>query len=169
MIKHCVICGAEFSAPPSDVRRTCSRDCSSKYRSARRKGKPHPWSDSAKASARLAAAKTGNLKNGTAAAMRLPEGQRGEQNREAKLWCLVSPDGELETVINLLHWARTHAEDYFGFEPTDENARRIASGIRQIKRSAEGNIWRKGKPVSISSYKGWQLVGWGDGNTTKKD
>lgn len=159
MIRRCVICGAEFSAPPSANKRTCSKACSRVRASQVRVGKAHPWSEAARASAREAAARTGNLKNGTAAALRLPEGQRGEQNREAKIWHLLSPDGVPETAINLQDWARRHAEDYFGVAPTDANAANIASGIRQIKRSQEGKIIRNGAPVNVGSYKGWQLLG----------
>lgn len=159
MIKHCVICGAEFSTPPSNNKRACSPACSSRLRSIQRQGKPHKWSETAKASARVAAAKTGNLKNGTIAAQKLPEGQRGPQNRESMIWHLRDPDGNPVIAANLLDWARHHTED-FGMEPTDKNAAIIASGFRNIKRSIEGKIKKNGKQYVVSSYKGWTLVAW---------
>lgn len=73
MIRRCIICGAEFSTPPSNNRRTCSPACSSQWRSKQHMGVSNRWSEGVKAAARAAAAKTGNLKNGTAAAMNLPE------------------------------------------------------------------------------------------------
>ena len=95
--------------------------------------------------------------------MSLPEGQRGPQNREAKVWHLVRPDGTPETVVNLQDWARLHALDEFGMEPTDKSAAAIASGFRQIKRSMEDKLRRpNGKPYTVSSYKGWTLAAWED-------
>ena len=73
MIRRCIICGAEFSTPPSNNRHTCSPACSSQWRSKQHMGVSNRWSEGVKAAARAAAAKTGNLKNGTAAAMNLPE------------------------------------------------------------------------------------------------
>lgn len=73
MIRRCVICGAEFSTPPSNNKRTCSPACSSQWRSKQHMGVSNGWCEGAKAAARAAAAKTGNLKNGMAAAMNLPE------------------------------------------------------------------------------------------------
>ena len=73
MIRRCIICGAEFSTPPSNNKRTCSPACSSQWRSKQHMGVSNRWSEGAKAAARAAAAKTGNLKNGMAAAMNLPE------------------------------------------------------------------------------------------------
>lgn len=160
MTRKCVICGREFDTPPSSKKITCSKECSSIRKSQSHIGKPHPWSDEKKSSARDAARRTGNLLKGTAAAMRLPESQRGPQHREAKIWHLRDPEGNPVTVVNLNDWARLHAQDYFGMEPTDHNALVIASGIRQIKCSMEGKRMQHGKPVSISSYKGWTLVAW---------
>lgn len=163
MIRRCVVCGAEFNTPPSNNKITCSKACSAVRRSQSHQGKHNQWSQTAKASARKAAAQTGNLKNGTQAALKLPAGQRGPQNREAKVWHLVDPDGNIMTVVNLLDWARQHAKDCFGMDPTDENANRIASGFRQIKRSIEGKrIRANGKPSPVSTYKGWGLLAWED-------
>lgn len=94
MIRQCVICGAEFDTPPSSNKRTCSPACSAAWRSQQHKGRHNKWSASAKRNAAAAAGKTGNLAHGTKAALALPEGQRGPQNRNAKIWHLRTPDGE---------------------------------------------------------------------------
>lgn len=160
MIRRCVICGAEFNTPPSNNKITCSKACSNVRKSQSHQGKHNKWSQAAKLSARRAAEQTGNLKNGTQAALKLPGNQRGPQNRAAKIWHLMDPEGNQVVVVNLLHWARQHAKDYFDMEPTDKNAETIASGIRNIKRSIEGKIRRNGKPASVNSYKGWTLLAW---------
>lgn len=167
MIKHCVICGAPFEDPPSNNRSTCSPECSSIWRGQRHLGLRFHKSEVARDKARAAAAKTGNLTHGTAAALKLPEGQRGPQNREAKIWHLRDPEGNPVVVVNLLDWARQHTQD-FGMEPTDAAAANIASGFHQIKRSMEGKIRRNGKVCTVSSYKGWTLVAWEEKDGSKK-
>lgn len=160
-MRPCAICGKLFRCPPSANRNTCSPQCSKVYRSQRHTGVSNEWADAGKLHAREAAAKTGNLKNGTAAALQNPLNQRGPQNRGSKVWHLRDPDGNVETVVNLLDWARQHAEDYFDMEPTDANAHNIASGFRQIKRSMEGKLRRKdGRPYTVCTYKGWTLIAW---------
>ncbi len=159
MIRKCVVCGAEFEVAPSTNKITCSKDCSRIRKSVAHKGKRNKWADEKRDSARQAAAKTGNLKSGTAAALQLPEGQRGPQNRGAKIWHLRDPDGNPVVAVNLLDWARHHTED-FGMEPTEQSAVKIASGIQQIKRSMEGKIRRNGRPYTVTSYKGWELMSW---------
>lgn len=161
MIRKCVICGTEFRTPPSNNKRTCSTACSRRWRSKQHNGVSNRWCEDARASARAAAAKTGNLNNGTAAALMLPEGQRGPQNREAKIWHLRDPEGTPVVAVNLLDWARHHTAD-FGMEDTEKAAVNIASGFRQIKRSMEGKTFRNGKPYSVSTYKCWMLVAWED-------
>lgn len=159
MIRHCVVCGAEYSTPPSNNKRTCSPACSAAWRSRQHKGRHNKWSAAAKQNAAAAAERTGNLAHGTEAALALPEGQRGPQNRNAKIWHLRSPEGEPVVAVNLLDWAREHAADDFGVESTDENAARIAAGFRQLKRSMEGKLRRKnGAPYTVSTYKAWTLV-----------
>ena len=63
--------------------------------------------------------------------------------------------------VNLLDWARHHTQD-FDMESTEVSAHKIASGFRQIKRSMEGKLRRKGKPYTVTSYKGWELAAWED-------
>lgn len=155
MLKKCVICGAEFVAPPSAKKVTCSPSCRSERARRTHIGKSNVWSEEARERAKERDHQ--NLANGTAAAMLLPEGQRGEQNREAKIWTLKSPTGEIIEVVNLLNWARIHALD---FEPyttdIDATANRIRCGFAAIVSSLTGAKSRKNREVG--SYKGWQLV-----------
>ena len=133
MIRQCVICGAKFSTPPSNNKRTCSPACSAAWRNQQHKGRHNKWSAAAKRNAAAAAERTGNLAHGTEAALALPEGQRGPHNRNAKIWHLRTPDGEPVVVTNLTDWARQHTSD-FGMEPTEASAAAISSGFRQIQR-----------------------------------
>lgn len=83
--------------------------------------------------------------------MQLPEGQKGQQNRESMVWELIAPDGSHIIAIGLSEWARRNA---WRFGETEETAYRIASGFRQIALSIRGKAKRQ-----VSSYKGWGLAG----------
>ena len=96
-----------------------------------------------------------NAKLASDASMLIPESQRGPQNRTAKNWILIDPDGNHIEVVNLLDWAR---EYYDFFEPDsddiDLSARRISQGFQAIASYMRGVPSRK-RPVT--SYKGWGL------------
>lgn len=169
MRRRCVVCGAEFDTPPSNNKLTCCKACSAIRRAQTHKGKSNQWAEGKREAARQAAARTGNLQYGSAAALKRPDGQRGPEHREAKVWYLRSPEGKPVVAVNLLDWAREHAADDFGVEPTDANAARIASGFRQIKRSMEGKRYRNGKLSPVSTYKGWTLAAWADKNKDVPD
>lgn len=162
MIKKCIICGAEFSAPPSDKKVTCSPQCRSERARRAATGHPRLWGDQAKA--KLKEKWSDNKqellalqKKASQAAMQIPEGQRGVQNRAAKIWTLKSPTGEIVHVTNLTHWARENAQM---FEPgtvdVDATASRVHSGFSAIVSSINGTKSRKSKQAG--TYKGWQLV-----------
>ena len=159
MLKKCVICRATFKAPPSSKKVTCSPACRSK-RAADAARRGHKWSDDARrrrASDPYVIAGLSRVSaDGLAAAAALPEGQRGPQNRESKMWELIDPDGNHITVTNLLDWARNN---YTLFEPpcddVDAAARRVSNGIMTIATSMRGARSRQ-RPVS--SYKGWGLA-----------
>lgn len=157
MEKRCVICGAAFQAPPSSKKVTCSPVCRSK-RAALSARNGHKWSAEAKArrssdpvlKERMAVLQA----VGTAAALDLPEGQRGPQHRASKVWILVDPSGSKIEVTNLLDWARDH---YYLFEPDgdpDAAAHRIAAGFGAIASSMRGVISRR---RAVYRYKGWSL------------
>ncbi len=163
--KNCVVCGSSFESPPSDKTVTCSPDCRSiRARSAlaqRRAVDPgvmRTTSESAKKryidpvrreAARLSA------KLASDAALLIPEGQRGPQNRTSKNWVLIDPDGNHIEVTNLQDWAR---EYYDFFEPDsddiDASANRIRCGFQAIACYMRG-VPSRTRPVT--SYKGWGL------------
>ena len=156
-----MICGAVFQAPPSDKKVTCSPACRSRRAALAAKASAgRTWSTEKKA--RRAndpdvIAKLASIQQiGSQAALALPEGQRGPQNRESKVWELIDPDGNHITVTNLLDWARNN---YTQFEPpcddVDASARRVSNGIMTIATSMRGARSRQ-RPVS--SYKGWGLA-----------
>lgn len=146
----CVICGAQFDVYPSSPRKTCSPSCRCQLKSRSHTGRRHPWSDASKQRLRDKP-KPDQLSLGHAAAMALPDSQRGSGHRDCKVWRLRSPDGQDYTAVGILPWARENA---WRFGETDESgALRIASGFRQIALSARGKTKR-----SVSSYKGWTLL-----------
>ena len=158
MIKTCPICGKSFSAPPTG-RATCSAGCSSIYRSKKHRGVSNTWSDNARQrlrhnSTHIAQAKK-QIKIASAAAAKLPESQRGPQNRESKVWIIRSPDGQTLRIVCLTDWIR---QNYLLFEPDtkdpDKTCNRIRSGFAAVAASLRGT--RKGRPAG--SYKGWQLI-----------
>lgn len=159
MDRKCVICGAVFQAPPSSKKVTCSNPCRSKRAAIAAKG-GRKWSEAAKIRWAEEKAKDGSFDavraKGTAAALALPEGQRGPQNRESKIWVLIDPEGNHVTVCNLLDWCR---DNYTLFEPPcddiDRAAIRVASGFRAIAGSMRG-VKSRNRPVS--TYKGWGLA-----------
>ena len=161
MIKICIICGAEFSAPPSAKKVTCSPACRSERCRRQRKGNHREWSEKARARKKTApsdaeaAQQKEAMSARLAAAMSLPESQRGPQNREALIWMLVDPEGNLIETTNLLHWCR---ENYRQFEPygdPETSGNRICKGFMAIASSMRGVPSRKNRPSM--SYKGWGL------------
>lgn len=159
MDKKCIICGAVFQAPPSSKKVTCSKPCQSK-RAAMAAKKGHKWSAEARFRRSQEKAQDGSFdairEKGTAAAMAIPEGQRGPQNRESKVWVLIDPSGNYVPVVNLLDWCR---DNYTLFEPPcediDKAAIRVSSGFKAIASSMRGVASRK-RPVT--TYKGWGLA-----------
>lgn len=159
MEKRCVICGAIFQAPPSSKKVTCSPACRSIRAANASRTAKRRWSQDARRkrsqSPDIRDAMAAIQPNGTAAAAAIPEGQRGPQNRESKVWVLIRPDGQRLTVTNLLDWAR---QNYKLFEPycTDPDAAavRVTKGFRAIASSMRGV---KSRQRPVSTYKGWSL------------
>lgn len=166
-LKVCVVCGCRFESPPSDKVTTCSSACRSERarRSLNNRRKADPFGKlrmSPELNAKLLhnpeyrKALAANALKASEAAALIPAGQRGPQNRTAKHWELLDPDGNLIRVTNLKDWAR---EYYDFFEPDAEDieaaATRIASGFRAIACSIRGTRSPKGR--SVSTYKGWSL------------
>lgn len=159
MDKKCVICGAIFKSPPSSKKVTCSPECRSKRAALSAKKPGRKWSKEAKekrAADKSIIDRMEALQSvGTAAALSIPEGQRGPQNRESKVWELIDPEGNHIIVKNLLDWAR---ENYTLFESpcsdVDAAAKRIQCGFEAIAGSMRGVKSRKRR---ATSYKGWGL------------
>ena len=156
MIKRCVICGAEFPAPPSSKKITCSKACSSIRKAESHTDRHNVWSDDARSRYRQNQAHVLQARrqvvSATKAAMDLPESQRGPQHRECKVWILKDPVGSLHRAVGLTPWAR---DNYKLFEPDSSDpeatARRIRAGFSAIASRSKTE-----KPVT--SYKSWALV-----------
>lgn len=160
MIKHCIICGAAFASPPSDKKVTCSPTCRSIRAAQSARTSKRTWSQEAKSRRSENPAVIEHMERlqpiGVSAALSLPEGQRGEQNRESKTWELIDPTGNHIVVKNLLDWGR---KNYTLFEPVEADpeqaAMRISSGFKAIASSMRGV---KSRTRQVSTYKGWGLA-----------
>ena len=160
--KPCVICGKLFDSYRSDNRVTCSDACRRRRVAKSSHDKPRKWGEEAKRrraeDADIKAQMDVLQPRGVQAALAIPEGQRGPQNRESKIWVLVDPSGTQVPCTNLLDWARNN---YRLFEPQtpedecDKAARRISSGFRAIANSMRGAPSCK---RSVYHYKGWGLL-----------
>lgn len=160
--KPCVICGKLFDSYRSDNRVTCSDACRRQRAAKSSHDKPRKWGEEAKRrraeDADIKAQMNVLQPRGVQAALAIPEGQRGPQNRESKIWVLVDPSGTQVPCTNLLDWARNN---YRLFEPQtpedecDKAAQRIASGFRAIANSMRGTPSCK---RSVYHYKGWGLL-----------
>lgn len=148
--KVCPICRKLFPSPPSASTVTCSKECSSIWKSRTHEGVSNKWNEAAKARKREEG-QTDNLRLGTEAAMRSPIAGRFETNREAKIWHLVDPSGNEIVVRNLLMWARQNTER-FGKPEGDKSARQIASGFKAIAATLSGK-----RKTPAMTYFGWTL------------
>jgi hypothetical protein len=160
MIKKCKVCGQEFSSPPSAGKVTCSRECKCKRRSQLLRG--HKVSTDVKKKISAAAKeqdRSERLKKGTPAAMASPKAGRFETNSSARNWTIMSPSGEIYTVVNLKNWIREH-KDLFDDCYTDEDVNRISNGFRVVK-----NNMKRGK--GTVTYKGWSILYCGSKNIEK--
>lgn len=161
MIRQCVVCGCTFTAAPSSKKITCSAECSAIRKAQTHIGKRNIWSSEARAALSAQRKRDGlsdNARKGLNAAMAMPESQRGERHRAAKIWILIDPSGQRYRVVNLLDWARRHAH-WFDV-PADEAdreriARNVRSGFGQIVQSRLGH-----KRHPCYTYKGWTLGDW---------
>lgn len=160
--RTCPICGKQFAASPSDKTVCCSLACGREYK--RRRGTMTgggKWSLSSKQKRRTDPQVKAQMVKigpaGTKAALSIPEGQRGPQNRGALLWILIDPQGNYHKAVNLLDWARKNKNLFFDPDvPEDVAAVRISNGFRAIAASMRGAQSRKGKPVT--SYYGWRVA-----------
>lgn len=147
-VRRCVICGAEFNAPPSSNKVTCSTPCRRERARRAATGRKRTWSEEKRARYK-ARGPSPNLKLGTPAARNSPKSGPFETNQNALVWTIRSPEGVAYTVRNLKLWLREHAEILPG---TPEQA---WAGIMQIKRSMDGKTKRP-----VTQWKGWTLINW---------
>lgn len=151
MIKKCVVCGAEFYAPPSSKKITCSSACSRKRKSEVLKG--HTISEETKNKISEKAKRqdrTEILSKGNQASQKSPKSGRFDTNVSAKDWILISPEGIRYECHSMINFVRKNPE-LFGINGDDESVNRCAAGIRAIK----GNILhgRRGH-----TYHGWTVI-----------
>lgn len=159
---NCVICGKPFIIYPSDTKQCCSAKCGAALR--KQNGRTTPKGSvprQAMAAAAASDAVQQRRKNfgvdGTAAALQLPQGQRGAQNRTALSWILIDPQGVYHKAVSLQDWARKNRALFFPDSvPEDVAVNRIRTGFGAIAASMRGAKSRKGAPVS--TYKGWRLA-----------
>lgn len=160
-MKICRVCGNEFYAPPSSKKITCSEECELKNKVAVHTGKSNPWSEEAKkrfaqSPAHLKQARA-QIAEATKAAMALPEGQKGSQNRGSKVWIVKTPENAVIKIVGLAQWVR---ENYKLFEPDstdlEATAKRIHAGFSAMSSSLSGSREKAG--AMVGQYKGWQLL-----------
>lgn len=159
--RSCPICGKNFSASPSSRQICCGKECSLEWKRRNGTAGGKKWSLEAKVKRRNDAAVKARMTNmqkaGMDAALKIPAGQRGPQNREALLWILIDPAGQYHKAVNLVDWARKNKGLFFGPGISEDMAaQRISKGFGAIAASMRNVQSRKGKPVT--SYKGWRLA-----------
>lgn len=157
--KTCVVCGRQFDCPPSSKKITCSPECSRIRKAQTHKGKRNVWSTESRDKL-SALGQTENLRLGTEAAKKSPKSGRFETNINAKIWRLTSPEGKVYMCKNLALWCRNNC-DLFGFDSTEQNARKVRAGLTHAKRGKQGK-----KTALTSMYKGWTAE---DGNQSDYD
>lgn len=130
--RKCIICGCLFDCPPSSGKITCSPECSRKHRQDLHRAGVYDQSMPAM-----------RAKN--------PAAKSTENNPNAELWVIKSPDGIIYECHNLMLWLQSHQD------LIDGTPRQAWDGISKIKYSMQGKRKNPSK-----SWKGWTLVAWGD-------
>jgi hypothetical protein len=145
-MKTCPICGAEFPAPPSSKKITCSGECSRIRKRQTHLGKRNAWP--IKSRRRVAeAGQTPNLKKGSPAAKQSPNAGPFETNINALVWTLKGPDNRVYRVRNLSKFIRDNPGK---FHNTPNLAR---AGLAQVRRSMQGKTKR-----AVTQWKGWRVL-----------
>lgn len=164
--RKCVICGKPFRCSPSDNYVTCSKECQSvragrALRTRVEQGDHiYSWTPERRTTARenpaVAAQRKAAQVLGTQAAQKSPVAGRFETNQNAKVWTLVSPEGKIYQVRNLLLWAREHT-DLFDKPPGDRSAQQIRAGFAAIAQTMRGGRGPEKRQRGSMSYLGWTL------------
>lgn len=162
IVKQCVICGTSFKVYPSESsQQCCSKKCGAALRARHGKAGGSAWSEEAKrrrSNDQQVQEQIASLQPiGMQAAMRLPEGQKGPQNRESLVWVLIDPAGGYHKAVGLADWARENRLLFFPPSvPNTVAAVRIVSGFRAIASTLRGK--RQNSRPALT-YKGWRLAG----------
>ena len=133
--KTCIVCGKEFFDHPSNMTKTCSKECSIKNRQR----------DEHKSKIIALVPKAHEV------AATHPLTGRFETNVNARSWKIQAPDGQVYECRNLKLWLRNH-EDML-----DGTVEQAWDGISKIKYSMQGK-----RKNTVSQWKGWLLLDWGD-------
>lgn len=152
--KICVVCGKEFSAPPSSKKITCSAECSRERKRITHTGKSNVWSEESKKNLSLKG-QTENLKKGTDAARRSPIAGAFATNQNAKHWVLKSPTNVIYECDNLNLFIREHPEWF-------PNPTSASSALRASAACLAGKASPSRKDRQFGQYKGWQVVWYGE-------
>lgn len=134
--KTCAVCGAEFEAPPSSDKITCSRACSTENR--KRMQATGIYGES--------------IERMHEAIPNSPLTGRFETHMHAKSWIIQAPDGQIYECRNLINWLREH-EDLL-----DGTVKQAFDGICKIKYTMQGRRPR----TKSKSWKGWTLINYGE-------
>lgn len=161
IVKQCVICGMTFKVYPSESsQQCCSKKCGAALRARHGKAGGSAWSKEAKrrrSNDQRVQEQIAALQSiGAKAALELPEGQKGPQNRESLVWILIDPAGGYHKAVGLADWARENRFLFFPSSvPEDVAASRIVSGFGAIASTMRGK--RKNSRPALT-YKGWKLA-----------
>lgn len=101
--RYCPVCGKSFSLWPSQKKLCCSIKCAAQLRKIKKRGVPFP-------------------KDAYKIAHALPRFQKGPQNKEAKKWVLIDPEGNRYIAVGLREWARKNYLKFFDENMPEEKA-----------------------------------------------
>lgn len=158
----CVICGKSFEIYPSDgARKCCSKKCGAELRTRNGHRGHFSWGLDARQRRAADPAVQAQIRAiqpaSQEAVKKIPESQRGPQNRESLVWILIDPNGDYHMAVGLNDWARKNKNLFFPPDVDEDTAAmRIRSGFGAIASSMRGAASRSDHPSE--TYKGWRLA-----------
>ena len=160
-LRNCAICGTPFRVYPSSTEQCCSAKCGAALRTRNGNRQPRKWSIDEKIARRNDPRSQAHIRNiqpqAVQAALSIPAGQKGPQNRGSLVWVLIDPEGQYHIAVGLRDWGRKN-KDLFYPPDVDEDhaAQMIACGFGAIASSMRGSKSRQSRPVY--TYKGWRIA-----------
>jgi len=133
--KACVCCGKTFQDAQSNMRTTCSMECSRNHRKGMHADGKY----------------IGSYEQAAKAMLANPMLQPDEAHVNATGWVIMSPGGKTYSCRNLKHWLRGH-EDMI-----DGTVKQAWDGISKIKYSIQGK-----RKNPCYQWKGWRMISWSD-------